>query len=474
MHTRKLWLVGLISLLLVVASASVSVAGTRLYTGRWLAESFGNDKASPTGTEESHYFQFYPIPQGIFCNYYAPYCPISSTPVTTTGTESAPGANGTAWAPRGPGCTALTAGQLPRPERGGTSPPRTPPLYRNPQHFRGNGNPKTASCWGYQRATTSPTSEYPYPATYYLEPWIPGIAGGNPPLGQGYVNPKRGLVMNGAPVEGTGTATTSAPTGPNFNFPAALTATGGNMRRATIGSFGNVPPYLYSYTYADLRNAAGDFGVGEGFFGPAATLTKLTFTVNGAIGTGSGTVAKMKVTRGANRFGGVMRLLGEYTTKVCFFTNGGCALGYGSWNYQDVGATAYKNFATGSKHITHSYVTSNIQTYYNTGLATLSPFVVVAHRFPWTTGTVTVTATVRGPANTFEVRKGFDNRTAGGIGTVQLVTPILTEWLSQVGADLFETGGIGVMQIQFVPEPGVAVSLIAGMSLLVVLKRYRS
>jgi hypothetical protein len=288
-------------------------------------------------------------------------------------------------------------------------------------------------------------------------------------------NPKRGLVQNGAPVQGIGTANTSLPAGPNFNFPAALATTTGNMRRATVGSFGNIPPYLYSYTYADLRNGAGAFGIGEGFFGPAATLTQLTFTVNGAIGTGSGTVAKMKVKRGANRFGGVMRLLGDYSTKVCFFTNGGCALGYGSWNYQDVGATAYKNFTTGSKHVTQSYVTSNLQTYYNTGLMTFSPFVVVAHRFPWTTGTVTVTATVRGPANTFEVRKGFDNRNSSGVGTVQLVTPILTEWLSQVaGSDLFETGGIGVMQIQFVPEPGVAVSLIAGMSLLVVLKRYRS
>jgi len=311
---------------------------------------------------------------------------------------------------------------------------------------------------------TLSVSGYPYPATYYLPPWDQTLMA---------PDPRRGLVQRGAPVAGSDDATT---TFPNFNFPAAGTAsTAPGMRRATIGSFGNVPPYLYSYTYADLRNGAGDFGFGEGFFGPAATLTQLTFTVNGAIGTASGTVAKMKVKRGANRFGGVMRLLGDYSTKVCFFTNGGCALGYGSWNYQDVGATAYKHFPTGSKHVTRSYVTSNIQVYFNTAIATQSPFVVVAHRFPWTTGTVTVTATVRGPANTFEVRKGFDNRTAGGIGTVQLVTPILTEWLSQVaGSDLFETGGIGVMQIQFVPEPGVAVSLIAGMSLLVVLKRYRS
>ena len=39
---------------------------------------------------------------------------------------------------------------------------------------------------------------------------------------------------------------------------------------------------------------------------------------------------------------------------------------------------------------------------------------------------------------------------------------------------MIETGGVAVMQIRFVPEPGVAVSLICGMTLLMVLKRYRS
>ena len=55
------------------------------------------------------------------------------------------------------------------------------------------------------------------------------------------------------------------------------------------------------------------------------------------------------------------------------------------------------------------------------------------------------------------------------------MSPILTQWLAQAASGpQFETGGVAIMQIKFVPEPGVAVSLICGLSLLVVIKRYRS
>jgi hypothetical protein len=61
-----------------------------------------------------------------------------------------------------------------------------------------------------------------------------------------------------------------------------------------------------------------------------------------------------------------------------------------------------------------------------------------------------------------------------GVGTVQLVSPILTQWLAQAAnAPRLETGGIAVMQIKFVPEPGVILGLLAGMSMLAVLNRFR-
>jgi hypothetical protein len=94
----------------------------------------------------------------------------------------------------------------------------------------------------------------------------------------------------------------------------------------------------------------------------------------------------------------------------------------------------------------------------------------IGSRFPWTTGSVTVTATGRGPNNTIERRHGFDNRVSG-IGSVQLVTPIITKWLQP--ATNFETGGIGILKLEFVPEPGKWMLLMAGLSLLSVFYRFR-
>jgi hypothetical protein len=233
----------------------------------------------------------------------------------------------------------------------------------------------------------------------------------------------------------------------------------------TTGSFVGTGPYLYSYSYADWRNDAGSFGAGNGFFSTAAAPSTLQFKNK----VGGIDVATAKVNRGTNRFGGVMRLLGGYTTKVCYFYAGGCGLGYGTWVYEAIGDAALKAGGV----VTKSYTTNFSFTYYNTALGTNAKYDIVAQRFPWTTGTVTVNATLRGPHKTWEQRKGFDNRVAG-VGTVQLVSPILTQWIAHAAsAPRFETGGIAVMQIKFVPEPGVIVGLLAGMSMLAVLNRFR-
>ena len=61
-----------------------------------------------------------------------------------------------------------------------------------------------------------------------------------------------------------------------------------------------------------------------------------------------------------------------------------------------------------------------------------------------------------------------------GVGTVQLVSPIVTQWNAQsANAVKMETGGIAVMQIEFIPEPGVLLGLVCGLSLLVALDRRR-
>ena len=271
----------------ILSSSSQSLAGNRMYDASWIAESFGNDNVN-IGTGDSRYFEVYAVPWGNQGHSQNPLCDFSSTPVTTAGV-------GTEWHPRGPGCRPLTAGEMPRPAKYGTLTPlggscpgapalvcsKAPPLYRNPLFFTAGGVARHTWIQG-------STTVGGFPATMYLGPG----------------DPNRGKGMKGAPVEGGGTATTtSAPAIPGkfaFNFPAAnpAPATDG-FRRTTIGSFPSVFPYLYSYTYANLRNDAGSFGAGQGFFSTeAATIggvdrTMATFTLK----VGGGPVQTVTVTR---------------------------------------------------------------------------------------------------------------------------------------------------------------------------------
>ena len=474
----------LILLFTVLSSSSQALAGTKLYTASWISESFGNDIVG-IGTGSSRYFSLYPIPWGHEANVKNPACNFASTPYVTTITVSGtitmfnPLGGVTEFQPI-PNCRPLNTVTEPRPPKHGTLTPlgatcpgapllpcqKTAPLYRNPAFFTADGQALHTNVDGYLTVSGSP-------ATMYLT----------------LNDTRRGIGMKAAPLEGGGSATTSSGTAPgrfSFNFPAANPppATDG-FRRTTVGSFSGFFPYLYSYTYADLRNDEGNFGVGQGIFSANAktkdgtmdrTMTTYTLKVGG------GPVQTATITRGANSFGGVMKLLGSYGTKVCYFYAGGCGLGYGTWLYELIGAAGKKNpaptmqndfFATSSV-VTAPFTTPKTFMYFNTAIQTIATYTNVAERWPWTTGTVTVRATGRGPHDTFHRREGFDNRNSAGVGTVQLVSPVITQWLGSNPGIMIETGGVAVMQIRFVPEPGVAASLICGLSLLVVLKRYRS
>jgi hypothetical protein len=85
----------------------------------------------------------------------------------------------------------------------------------------------------------------------------------------------------------------------------------------------------------------------------------------------------------------------------------------------------------------------------------------------WTTGQVGNFAKT-GAYYTSLYRTGYDNRTPGGRGNIQLVTPTLTHWLSP-GFNT-HTAQIGLLTIQ-VPEPGVVLLLAAGAGALVWLRR---
>ena len=147
----------------------------------------------------------------------------------------------------------------------------------------------------------------------------------------------------GIPVQGIWDAVTG--TKGSFSFRAAALKANNGLRARTTGEFANIYPYIYSYTYADFANDAGLFGPGQGIG---------TFTHKYIQG---GTVARINVTPGPSRFGGTMRLLGQMTTKFCYYRNGGCSLGERNWRYDAVGASGSR--ATPNGPVTAPHIVTN-------------------------------------------------------------------------------------------------------------------
>ncbi len=446
-RNRLLW-IGLLWIGLLGAGigiATTAQAGTQLFEGSWTVKAFGNEcaKGAPSQpfcvqppskrTGPSEFYSAAGIPLGIRCNPSQPRCDFQSTPTNGSG-QFAPlgGSKGQAlfcapWANWQGGTTTA------RPAKGGSALDSygrpIPPLYRNYAFFAAStpyAQPDNHSCIG--------TSTNGY--------------GG------------KGENQEGVPVTGIWSAVTTGTQKGGFSFASAATPNPPGILegiRATgvVGEFGAVYPYIYSYTYATFRNDEGAFGPGAG---PG------DFTI------GYKSYAGIWVKQGAAKFGGTMRMLGALTTKVCYYRQGGCSLGENNWRYDAVGAAAY----TLSGAITRGYIATYKAYYYHTALMQLSTVSVVGARFPWTTGSVTLTAIGRGPHKTIHYEQGFDNRntaTASGLGTIKMVTPVLTRWLKP--ALKFETGGIGILRIKFVPEPQTWAMLVAGFSLLGVGTRMR-
>jgi len=420
-----------VTLVAALGLAATSQAANQQYQGSLVIESFGNDVVGP-GIP----FSVFGMPQGIQCNPAQPRCKFASTPVVTTM------GGGKVFAPLGAVCVPITYfGVATRPANGATAATGKAANvhYRNPGRFTTGGAPNATSC----SATTTVGG---MSATMFLTT----------------NSPKRGIVMKGAPLTGEQIVTLTG-TGPaGFKLKAAPTApvktpgpTGFGLRRTTSGEFNNIFPYVYSYTYATLRNNAGSF-FGSG--GPGAVDLKYSQGMN--------LLGHIVVKAGANKFGGVMRLLGQLTTKVCYFRNGGCSLGGNNWRYEIVGTSAYTSMGV----VTQGHVALNTAMYYHTALMQQSTNMVRGYRFSWTTGSVTVSG-LDPPHITVEKRQGYDNRTALGKGTIQLVTPVLTRW-TQPAFDQF-TGGVGILRLRFVPEPGKWMMLVGGLVMLGLLYRAR-
>jgi hypothetical protein len=363
---NRLLLVGLLSA--GIGAATVARSGNQLFEGSWTVKAQGNEcstaasGASPgpycgNGGWESYDYSAFGMPQGIQCSPNQPRCPFASTPTDGAGVFAPLGGRQIYALFCAPWANWQGYETSVRPAKGNTAfntkGAVIPPRYRNPAFFTSGGQPNTTFCTGVSRGAT------------------PG---------------GKGMVQAGPPVAGKwGAVTTGAPGIGGFTFAAAPAGAAGVRTTGQVGEFAAL--YIYSYTYATLRNDAGVFGPGKG---PGSF--SLPYTV------GANTVARVVVKQGAAKFGGTMRMLGQLTTKVYYCTP----------------------FST--RPSCTNYLT------------------VSGSRFPWTTGSVTVTAIGRGPHKTVHYAKGYDNRTpTSGKGTIQMVSPVLTRWLQP--AVNFETGG---------------------------------
>ncbi len=444
----------LAALFAAMGTATTSHAENQQYEGSLVVESFGNDNLTANQTPMgAGLFSVFGMPQGVQCNPGQPRCPFASTPV-----GGGKGMGGyKVFEPLGNFCIPIGYfGATMRPAKGATATTGKAKNvhYRNPNFFTTGtmGSPNMTSCTAYYTVGSMF-------ATMFLTS----------------NDTKRGIVMKGAPLTGEQIVTLTGSTNPaGFQLKKAPTApvktpgpTGFGLRRTTSGEFNNIPPYLYSYTYATLRNDAGAFFAGGGFFGSSGAVTKIDLKYKGG---GTMTVGRVRVkaTPGGNKFGGVMRLLGKLTTRVCYYTNNtACLLGGNDWRYDSVGRSAY----TSNGLVTKGYQAKYNGMYVNTMNYLAVSVMVKGYRFPWTTGYVTVSGLDK-PHVTVEKRKGYDNRTDLGKGTIQLVTPVLTRW-TQTGSTDQYTGGIGILRLRFVPEPGKWMMLVAGLSLLGILYRGR-
>ena len=452
---NRLLLIGLLSV--GITAATTAQAAVQLFEAEWYTNSFGNQcrgngTTGPYCVKTTGFFAEYSnwnLPQNQNCNPNQPRCPFQSTPVDNKG-DFAPlggsqiiGQYCAPWANFGGGSFTM------RPAKGQTilkttpmSRP-TPPLYRNYHNF-------TSSTPSALERTTACTEKSTGFTTQNK-----GLFGNN-----------KGKVHIGDPIDGTWNATTTSAHLGGFSIPIAPPHNHKfGLEQSNIeGSFTNIYPYVYSYTYINFRNDKGVFGPGKG----AGDFS----IIYSDAGTPVATVIQKQRT-GSPKFGGTMEMLGALTTKVCYYFQGGCSLGENRWRYDAIGASGLMRLSYPSGKITGGAIYQYVAYYYHSAMGMTSTITVKGSRFPWTTGSVTLAATGRGPGDTVHYAHGYDNRnttTTSGKGTVQLVSPILTRWF---GTKTIETGGIATLRIKFLPEPQTWAMLIAGVSLLGVGARMR-
>ncbi len=270
-------------------------------------------------------------------------------------------------------------------------------------------------------------------------------------------------MLQGKPATGSGYLVTG---GATIGVPIGLP-----QSAVSVTATGFLPtyyPYIQTHTYADFRNAAGNFFAGGG---PAAGKGTATYS---GMGQRSG---QWNIKEGKNGYGGVMGLLGKFgslSTKFIIPGKVGTYEGANTWiivqalgrpqyatpiGYTPMGETRWQN-----PHTLSLVYVNNV----NGNLSTTQGRVIGT---PWTTGTVTVYAKAGG-FETILHTDGFDTTTGTGITRVrniQLVTPELIHWIGP-GWQAHQ-GGVGILTMQITPEPGAILLLAAGGGVLLLLYR---
>jgi hypothetical protein len=253
----------------------------------------------------------------------------------------------------------------------------------------------------------------------------------------------------GQPATGSGTlsltATGTAPV--PFALPQSalgIAATGSFRPRVTNKTQASAATYVFRGTSAAFVNGPGAFFAGGG---PG---NKVFQYPGGAFQGG------IQITAGPNRFGGAMGLLGQLGVTGDYIRSGQS----GQWAQTHSWNLAAALGGSGTDQATAMFQ--------NTALASTETRTMMATGFGWTTGAVLATARV-GAFTTLVYRTGYDHRTAMGLGNIQLVTPMLTHWIDAVPGD--HTAQIGILKLQFVPEPAAGLLLAAGAMTLTVIRR---
>ena len=276
----------------------------------------------------------------------------------------------------------------------------------------------------------------------------------------------------GSPLKGTGIISVSASPGGAIALPASLLSVKlGTFPTAFStpvfakkpiggvpgGSFSYYPPYIYSYSYADLKNGAGNFFAGGG----PGNFTH-TGTLGGLPATGTTNAAKITTTAGANQFGGTMRLLGNFQTHFAYSNAsvGGLSIGSDPWLIEWLG-----NGTVTTMGAVNVVTTMETGTNKHATLMQTNTNYITASAMPWTSGSAMASA-LNGPFFSRFARAGYDNRTAAGSGNIQLVSPMLTHWRTPAAGVDYYTSSIGKLTLTFAPEPTSAMLLVAGVSVL--------